>query len=107
MPSQPQKDRNEARVTTSFRSEFSSLHTNLTRYNDNRDITIQISRKRHIAPTSVDCMRIGEGARQGAGCAAHTHPFRASNWEDATLSVHTLRNGLTLLETHYLLAGTH
>ena len=34
MPSQPQKDRNEARVTTSFGSEFSSLHTNLTRYND-------------------------------------------------------------------------
>ena len=64
MPSQPQKDRNEARVTTSFGSEFSSLHTNLTRYNDNRDITIQISRKRHIAPTSVDCRAI-----QGPLCA--------------------------------------
>ena len=75
MPSQPQKDRNEARVTTSFGSEFSSLHTNLTRYNDNRDITIQISRKRHIAPTSVDCSSHASASSQRfADCAARPQP---------------------------------
>jgi len=59
-------------------------------------------------------MTINDAMAREKGRRRKQIPLCAPNFEDATLSVHTLPkqrcngyNGLTPLETHYLSAGTH